>query len=125
RPAADRRADRRPDRDRGPRHGRAQLNGALRLALPRERGPRAAHPAPPAGSADAALAAATEGAEPAPGGAQVRILPRHPRDVPRVPPGRVRPARAEAAPERAQDAGARPRRRRDLFRLAVFELAPL
>ena len=31
----------------------------------------------------------------------------------------------EAAPERAEDAGARPRRRRDCVRLAVLELAPL
>ena len=35
-----------------------------------------------AGGADAALAAASEGAEPASGRAQVRLLPDHPRDLP-------------------------------------------
>ena len=70
---------------------------ALRLAVPRERCPRAAHPAAPSRRADAALAAAPEGAGPAPGRAPVRLVPDHPRDVPRVPAGRLRPAGAEAA----------------------------
>ena len=70
---------------------------ALRLALPRERRPRAADPAPPPGRADAALAAAAEGAVAAPGRPQVPGVPDRARDLPRVPPGRLRPAGAQAA----------------------------
>ena len=83
---------------------------ALRRPLPRERVPGAADPAASPRSADAALAAAAEGAEPAPGRAQVRLLPDHPRDLPRVPAGRLRPARAEAHPQGPADARARSRR---------------
>jgi ATP-dependent Lhr-like helicase len=91
----------------------------------RERRPRAADPAPAAGAAHAPLAAAAEGPEPAPGGAQLRLLPDRARDVPRVPPGRLRPARAEAHPARAADARARPRRGRDTVGLSVRVVAPL
>ena len=76
---------------------RGRPDGALRRALPRERRPRAADPAPPARAAHAALAAAAEGAEPAAGRAQVRLVPGRPRDLPRVPAGRLRPAGAAAA----------------------------
>ena len=87
--------------------------------------PGAADPAPPSRRADAALAAAAEGAGPAAGRAQVRLVPDHPRDLSRVPPGRLRPAGAEAAAHRAEDAAARPRRRRDGLGLAVLDLAAL
>ena len=87
--------------------------------------PRPADPTPPPRPADAALAAAAEGAEPAPGRAQVRLLPDHPRDLPGVPPGRLRPARAEEHPPRPADARARPRRGGDGLGLAVRQLAAL
>ena len=125
RTAANRGAVDRPDRDRGPRDERARLDRALRLSLPRERGPRAPDPAAQAGGEDAALAAAPQGAGPAPGRAQVRLVPGHPRDVPRVPAGRLRPARAEAPAQRAQDEAARPGRRRDRLGLSVLDFAPL
>ena len=101
------------------------LDRALRLSLPRERGPGAPDPAAETGGADAALAAAPQGAGPAPGRSEVRLVPGDPGDVPRVPAGRLRPACAQAAAQRAQDAAARPRRRRDRHRLSVLDLAPL
>ena len=57
----------RPDRDPARRSGRPPdrprlREPALRGAVPRERRPRAPHPTPPSGAADAALAAAPEGA---------------------------------------------------------------
>ena len=97
RTAAHRGAADRPDRDRGPRDERARLDRALRLSLPRERGARPPDSAAQAGGEDAALAAAPQGAGPAPGRAQVRLVPGDPRDVPRVPAGRLRPAGAQAA----------------------------
>ncbi len=65
-------------RPRGRRRARAGGGGgerALRLALPRERGARPAHPAAPPRPADTALAAAAEGAVPAPGRAALPGLP--------------------------------------------------
>ena len=88
---------------------RFRENAARALLIPRRR----------PGPADAALAAAAEGAEPAPGRAQVRLVPDHPRDLPRVPAGRLRPARAEEHPQGPADARARPRRGRDGVGLAV------
>ena len=67
--------------------------GPVRRPLPRERRPRAADPARPPRQAHAALAAAAEGAVAARGRAQVRRVPDHPRDLPRVPARRARPAR--------------------------------
>ena len=113
-----RRVAARPGRGGGPRRRRAGRDGALRRPLPRERRPFAADPAPPPGAADAALAAAAQGAVAAPGGAQVRLLPGRPRDLPRVPPGRLRPAGAAHAARRPADAPHRPRRRRDRRRVA-------
>ena len=81
-------------RARGPRRPGGRADGALRRALPRERRARAPHPAAAAGAAHAALAAAPEGAEPAPGRAPLRLVPDRARDLPRVPAGRLRPARA-------------------------------
>ncbi len=103
----------RPRPARGPRCRRARPDGALRRALPRERVARAADPAPLPGQAHAALAAAAQGAEPAAGRAQVRLVPGHPRDVPRVPAGRLRPAGAQAAAPGHPHARARSRRDRD------------
>ena len=94
---------------------RFRENAARALLIPRRR----------PGPAHAALAAAAEGAEPAAGRAQVRLVPDRPRDLPRVPAGRLRPAGAEAHPARAADARARPRRGRDGVRVAVRGVAPL
>ena len=110
--------DARAGRDRGSPARRARAVGALRGALPRERGACAAHPAPPARPAHAALAAAAEGAEPPPGRPPLSAVPDRARDVPRVPPGRLRPAGAArascAASRRARSpwSRSRPRRRR-------------
>ena len=100
-------------------------DGALRLPLPRERRPRAADPAPPSGRANAALAAATEGAVAASGRAPVSGLSDHARDLPRVPPGRLRPARAEAAAAGSAFAADRRGRRRDSVGFAVLGVAAL
>ena len=67
-------------------------NGALRCALPRERRARPPHPAAKARPADAALAAAAQGARASAGRPPLLRLPGHPRDLPRVPAGRLRPA---------------------------------
>ena len=125
RAAADRRPAHRAGRDRGARRAGGGADRALRRPLPRERRAGAADPAPPPRPAHAALAAAAEGAEPAAGGAQLRLVPDRARDLPRVPAGRLRPARAEADPARPADPRARPRRRRDRLRVAVRLLAPL
>ena len=73
---------------------RARRLGAVRRALPRERRARAADPARLPRPAHAAVAAAAEGAEPARGRPPLRRLPDRPRDLPRVPARRARPARA-------------------------------
>ena len=125
RATADRGARHRPGGDRGPRDGelggtalfgsRFRENAARALLIPRRR----------PGERTPALAAAAEGAGAAAGRAQVRLVPGHPRDLPGVPAGRLRPAGAEAAAPGPEDAAARPRRRRDRDRLAVLDLAPL
>ena len=120
RAAADRRPAARPGRDRGARRRGGRPDGALRRALPRERGARAADPAPPPGPAHAALAAAAEGAVAAAGRAQVRLVPDRARDLPRVPAGRLRPARAARLLHGAPHARARPRRGRDRRRASPF-----
>src|SRR5205823_11237267 len=81
-----------------------------------------ADPAPATRPADAAVAAAPEGAVPAAGGSEVPGFPGRPRDLPRVPTGRLRPAVAEEAVARLADSPAGPRRRRDVVRLALFGL---
>ena len=102
-----------PGRDRGSPARRARAVRALRRAVPGERGARAPHPAPPSRAAHAALAAAAEGAEPPPGRAPLPAVPDRPRDVPRVPPGRLRPAGARArscaASRRARSTSSRSR----------------
>ena len=67
---------------------------AVRRALPRERRALAAHPARLPRQAHAAVAAAAEVAVAARGRQALRRLPDHPRDLPRVPARRARPARA-------------------------------
>ena len=73
---------------------------AVRRALPRERRPRAAHPARLPGQAHAAVAAAPEVAVAARGRQALRRLPDHPRDLPRVPARRARRARPGGAAAR-------------------------
>ena len=100
-------------------------DGALRRALPRERRARPPHPAATAGPADAALAAAAQGAGAPAGRPPLLRLPGRARDLPRVPAGRLRPAGAARAPRRSAAAPDRPRRGRDADRLAVRLVAPL
>ena len=111
--------------DRGSRHPGARRDGALRRPLPRERGPVAADPSAQARRAHSPVATAPEGAVAAAGRAPLPGLPGRARDLPRVPPGRLRPAVAEAPPAGAAHAGDRPGRRRDGLGLAVRGLAAL
>ncbi len=113
----------RPRRDRGPDRRRALRLGPVRRPLPRERRPLAADPARLPRQAHAALAAAAEVAEPARGGAGLPPLPGHPRDLPRVPAGRARPAGAGRPPAQAARAPDQPGRGRDPDRLALRLLA--
>ncbi len=94
---------------------RFRENAARALLIPRRR----------PGAADAAVAAAPQGAEPVAGGAQVRVVPDRAGDLSRVPAGRLRPAGADAHPARAAGTGARPRRGRDGHRVAVRLVAPV
>ncbi len=130
-PARRRRAARRGPRaararrDRGPGRARARRLGAVRRALSRERLPEPADPARLSGQAHAAVAAAPEVAEPARGRQGLPPLPGDPRDLPRVPARRARPAgagRAAARPAVAQDHAGRGR---DADRVAVRLLAAL
>ncbi len=95
---------------RGPRPGPGGLVRALRREVPGGRGPGAAPATPPARSPDAAVAAASAFGDPAAGRVAVPGVPDRPRDVPRVPPGRVRPAgagRADGVRAAARGAGRR------------------
>ena len=83
-------------RDRRPRDDRGRRLGAVRLALPRVRRSGAAAAATRSRQALAAVAAAPALGGPARRGQQVRLLPDRARSGPRVPPGRLRPARAAA-----------------------------
>ena len=93
-------------RARGPDRRRALRLGPVRRPLPRERRPLAADPARLPRQAHAALAAAAEVAEPARGRAGLPPLPGHPRDLPRVPARRARPAGARRPPAQAARAPA-------------------
>ena len=108
-----------PERDRGAGRRRARLLGAVRRALPRERRAGAADPARLPGQAHPALAAAPQVADAARGRAPLPGLPGHPRDLPRVPARRARPAGSRGAAARARDARDLARRGRDADRLAV------
>src|SRR5205807_1049019 len=77
------------------------------------------------GSAHTALAAALEGAGIAAGRAPLRVVSRHPRDVSRVPAGRVRPAVAEETPAGTPYARARSPGCRDPVSVAVLRVAPV
>ena len=87
--------------------GRARRERPVRRALSRERGARPAHPARLPRAAHAALAAAPEGAVAARGGAALPAVPDRPRDLPRVPARRARPARAHRGAARPAHARAR------------------
>src|SRR5205814_9627820 len=76
--AVGRRPATRSRRGRGSGRRGTRRQRALRRAVPRERVACTAHPAAPARGADAALAAAAEGAVAATGRPQVRQLPRDP-----------------------------------------------
>ena len=114
-----------PDRARGPRRARALDLGAVRRPLSRERLALAADPARLSGQAHAAVAAAPQGAEPARGRERLPALPGDPRDLPRVPARRARPARARVAAARPALAQDLARRGRDADRLALRLLAAL
>ena len=111
--------DARPGRARGAGHRRARQHGAVRLALPRGGRALAADPAPHARPPHAAVAAAAEGAGPAAGRAPLRRVPGGARDLPRVPAGLARPARAEDAARAPRAPRGRAGRGRDADRLAV------
>ena len=76
------------------RHRPGRRLGAVRLPVPRVRGPRAAAAAPQPRPAHAAVAAAAARRPAAPGGQRVRLVPDRAGSGPRVPPGRLRRARA-------------------------------
>ena len=97
----------------------------LRRALPRGRGARAAAAAAPPRAAHAAVDAEEARARPAAGRLALPVVPDRARDLPRVPAGRLRPARARRA--RAPRAPARDpaRHGRHAGALAVLGLAAL
>ena len=95
--------------------GQVAPSRPVRVALPRERRPRAAPAAPPARDADAALAAAPARGRPAGRRLALRQLPDPRRDVPRGAVGRLRPAGTARGPRRhrpARDRGPHASRRR-------------
>ena len=112
-----------PGRARRSRRTGGRSDGALRRAVPGERGAGAPDPATAAGAAHAALAAAPEGPEPARGGTEVRVVPDRARDLPGVPPGRLRPAGAPSNPRVDRVERVRRRRGRDAVGLADGRLA--
>ena len=111
--------------DRGPRDRRAQRLEPLRRALPRGRRPRSPPPAAAPRAEDASLDAEEARARPAAGRLAPPVLPDRARGLPRVPAGRLRPARARRA--RAARAAARdpPRDRRHPGAVALLGVAPL
>ncbi len=82
-----------PDTIRGPRRPEPRWLRRLRRALSRERRPRAPPPTPPPRPALPALGDPQEGRRPARRRVALRVVPAPPRDVPRVPPRRLRPSR--------------------------------
>ena len=105
-------------RDRGPRRAESRRELALRRAVPRERRARAPASAAAPGAAQSPLGAAQARRGPARGGLAVRVVSDHSRDVPGVPPRRLRPARAGRDPSpdrvrgRSASSRATPARRR-------------
>src|SRR5215204_4104260 len=112
-------------RDRGARRARAVELGAVRRALPRERGALAAAAARLPGQAHAVVAAAAQGPVAARGGEGLRPVPSRARDLSRVPARRVRPAGARRDPSRPRASRVVARRGRDGARLAVRLVAPV
>src|SRR5207249_9770121 len=100
-------------------------DGTLRVALPRERGARTAPAATPPGPARPAVAAAQARGRPALGGGTLRGIPDRARDVPRMPSGRLRHARAHRAPRRDPFARDSPHYRGYADAIAVRGVAPL
>ena len=93
--------------------GRARRRGAVRPALPPERGPAlySAAARPPRRKRAPAVAAAPEAADPAPGGPPLRPVPDRARDLPRVPlrrPRRAGPRQGLLAASRERRAGRGP-----------------
>ena len=92
-----------PDEVEAPDSAPARIDGALRRALPRSGGPRAAAAAPAARRARAAVAAAQARRGSAVGRGALRIVSDHPRDLSRGPARRLRSAgagrRAAADPQ--------------------------
>ncbi len=111
--------------DRGAGAGAAHALGAVRDALPRERGARPAAAAAAGERAHAAVGAAPEGAEPDGGGAAVPQLPDRPRDGSGVPAGRVRSAGAEGPAGGDPPARGAHRRGRDRLGLPLRALPGL
>ena len=106
--AAQRRGDRlRARRDRGPRHPGGRRLGAVRRPVPRVRRPRPAapppRPRPPLARCGSSASAAPQLLEVA---VEVPVVPDRARGGARVPPGRLRPARAGRA-DAAASSGAR------------------
>ena len=99
--------------------GTLATSAHVRQPLPRERGPRPAPAATPAGHADPALAAAPAVGRPARGRLALRLVPDPGRDVPGVPVGRLRPAGPARDPGRRRPPRHRHPWRRDGARLAV------
>ena len=96
---------------------------AVRVAVPRERGARAAAPAPAAGRAHAAVAAAPARGRPARGRVRLPDVPDAARDDARVPPRRLRRPRAARGARRHPLAQAARRAGRDAARVAVRAVA--
>ena len=118
--AARRRRDRlRARRDRRARDPGGRRLGAVRLPLPRVRGPRAAAAAPRPRPPLAAVAAAPALGRAARGRRAVPVVPDRPRGRPRVPAGRLRPAGADRADARHRPARGPGRRRGDPPAVAV------
>ena len=108
-----------PTTSQRPGHRRDRRVGAVRRAVPRVRGPGPAAAAPPPRPAPAAVAAAPAVGPAARGGQPVRLVPDRARDGARVPPGRLRRARAGRADARHRVARGHRRRGRDAPAVAV------
>ena len=118
--AAGRRAVRvRRRRARQDRHRRGRRIGAVRLPLPRVRLPRAAAASPQSRLPRPAVAAAAALGPAARRRPQVPVVPDPARDGPRVPAGRLRPARADDADPAAGLPRGADRRGHDRARLPV------
>ena len=112
-----------PDDIEAHRHRRGRRVGAVRLPVPRVRGPRPAAPAPRPRPPHAAVAAAPALGAAALGRQRLRLVPDRARDDARVPAGRVRRAGAGRADARRRGAPGALRRGRDRAAVAVRAVA--